>query len=316
MPAPEALTLDAFYERITADGHVRRLLELARDEDLGPPPPGGVGDVTSRTIIDEKATGSASLVARQGGVIAGLRFIPELLDVFGTGQLIETNIIAADGCSVEPGTVVATLHGRVRALLAVERTLLNLVGRLSGVATRTAAFVHLTRGTRARTLDTRKTTPGLRAFEKYAVRCGGGHAHRLGLYDAVLIKDNHLAGVTIGRVAHVVAAAADKARAIAAEHRADLSFIECEVDRLDQLKAILDAGGCGVDIVLLDNMTVDDLREAVRLRDTAGLPILLEASGGVNEITVRAIAQTGVDLISIGGLTHQAVSLDMGLDMV
>lgn len=315
MPDPEALTLDAFYERITAEGHVRRLLELARDEDLGPPPPVGIGDVTSRTIIDASATGHASLVARQGGVVAGLRFIPELLDVFGIRHSVEASAAAADGCSIAPGAVVATLRGNVRGLLAVERTLLNLVGRLSGVATRTAALVRLVRGTPARIVDTRKTTPGLRVLEKYAVRCGGGHSHRLGLYDAVLIKDNHLAGVPVDRVAETVAAAAAKARAIASEHHAELSFVECEVDHLDQLDAILGAGGCGVDIVLLDNMPVESLRGAVRLRDAARSPILLEASGGVNEHTVRSIAETGIERISIGGLTHQAVSLDMGLDM-
>lgn len=320
MHDPTPPTLDAVYEHLSAGGHVRRLLELARDEDLGPSAHSaaagaGAGDITSLATIEGSASGNASLVARQGGVIAGLRFIPDLLDAFGVRGAVEATIIAADGCSVGPGTAVAALRGRLRDLLAIERTLLNLVGRLSGVATRTAAFVHLTRGTRARILDTRKTTPGLRAFEKYAVRCGGGHSHRLGLYDAVLIKDNHLAGVPIDRVAGVVSAGAERARAIARERGVELSFIECEVDRLDQLRAVLDSGGCGVDIVLLDNMPVDSLREAVRLRDSKFPRILLEASGGVSEHTVRAIAETGIDRISIGGLTHQAVSLDVAFDM-
>lgn len=312
---PNTLTLESFYHHLAADGHIRRLLELARDEDLGPPPPAGLGDITSRTTLDGSASGEAALMARQGGVIAGIRLVPQLLEVFGMHASIDVAVVATDGCSVGPGTTIATLRGRVRDLLALERTLLNLVGRLSGVATRTAAFVHLVRGTRARILDTRKTTPGLRALEKYAVRCGGGYSHRLGLYDAVLIKDNHLAGVPLERVAALVTESAARARAIAAQQQAELTFIECEVDNLEQLRVILAAGGCGVDIVLLDNMSTDQLREAVRMRNTARSRLLLEASGGVNEHTVRPIAETGIDRISIGGLTHQAVSLDVALDM-
>jgi nicotinate-nucleotide pyrophosphorylase (carboxylating) len=314
---PNTLTLDALFDTLARDGHIRRLLELARDEDLGRTGPGSssLGDITSRVTIEERTLGEARLVARQAGVVSGLRLIPMVADVFAATSHWAADLHAADGRRVEAGTTVAILRGRVRDLLAIERTLLNLVGRMSGIATRTADFVHLVHGTRARVLDTRKTTPGLRALEKYAVRCGGGLSHRMGLYDAVLIKDNHLAHVTPDKLAAAVSDASARARAVAIERGVDLSFIECEVDRLEQLQAILEAGGCGVDIVLLDNMSTDQMRTAVRMRDDSGVDIQFEASGGVNEHTIRNIAQTGVERISIGGLTHHAVSLDLALDM-
>lgn len=312
---PALLTLPEFFAHLTADGRVRRLLELARDEDLGPAAPTGVGDVTSRATVGEHEQVTASLVARSGGAMAGLTCVPMLIDVFGATGRVRWNSSCNDADVLAAVTTAGQLVGPARDVLAIERTLLNLVGRLSGIATRTAKFVNLVRGTRARVLDTRKTTPGLRALEKYAVRCGGGHSHRLGLYDAMLIKDNHLAHVPLGEVAQVVTKAAARGRELAAEHGQILAFVECEVDRLDQLGAILSAGGCGVDIVLLDNMPPAQMREAVAMRDRAGLRLELEASGGVNEQTIRGIAETGVDRISVGGLTHQAVSLDVALDV-
>jgi nicotinate-nucleotide pyrophosphorylase (carboxylating) len=316
------LSLAELYSVLHAPGHVSRVLELARDEDLGPEPE--MGDVTSRAFVGATARGTARVVIRSGGVVSGLACIDELLHVFRVDA--DARLLARDGQRVEPGTCVAELTGQWRGVLGVERTLLNLVGRLSGIATRTARFVEAARtglsgaGETPRVLDTRKTTPGLRALEKYAVRCGGGFCHRLGLYDAVLIKDNHLAAVArAGRAgesfAQRVRAAARLARDDAP--RAGLRFVELEVDTLEQLRAVVDDSGCGVDIVLLDNMAPPELAQAVTMRNDAGLAraLLLEASGGVTLETIGAIAATGVDRISIGSLTHGAASLDVGLDV-
>ncbi|MBX3405996.1 MAG: carboxylating nicotinate-nucleotide diphosphorylase [Phycisphaeraceae bacterium] len=312
-----ALTLSDLYTELARQGFVRRLLELARDEDLGPPAPGCApwqGDVTSTAGLASGADGTATLAARQGGVIAGLATIPELLEVFG----VQARWIpaAADGQRVEGGATLGRLCGPLGQVLAVERTLLNLVSRLSGVATRTASFVQAVAGIDVQLLDTRKTTPGLRVLEKYAVRCGGGFCHRIGLHDALLIKDNHLAGISPDRLASFVRAAVERARAAAAQSATALRFAEVEVDSLDQLRALLDAGGAGADIILLDNMSAAMLREAVHMRDGSKCRVLLEASGGVRLDTVRNLAETGIDRISVGGLTHQAVSIDTGLDVI
>jgi nicotinate-nucleotide pyrophosphorylase (carboxylating) len=223
-----------------------------------------------------------------------------------------------DGDSVTAATAIATIRGSARDLLTSERTLLNLIGRMSGVATLTRRYVEAITGTKARIYDTRKTTPGWRRLEKYAVHCGGGRNHRLGLFDAVLIKDNHLA---LGRQAGIdhgftPAQAVQRAKqfiseTLAAETGTSEMIVEVEVDSLDQLRAVLAASP---DIVLLDNMTPAMLREAVALRDAAGSSAELEASGGVTLQTVREIAQSGVERISVGALTHSAVALDIGLD--
>lgn len=311
-----ALTLPDLYTELSRQGFVRRLLELARDEDLGPPVPGRApwgGDVTSAAGLASGADGTATLAARQGGVIAGLATIPAVLEVFG----VQARWIpaAADGQRVEAGAMLGRLVGPLAQVLAVERTLLNLVSRLSGVATRTSSFVQAVAGIDVQLLDTRKTTPGLRVLEKYAVRCGGGFCHRMGLHDALLIKDNHLAGISPDRLAAFVKAAVERARAAAAQSGRELRFAEVEVDSLEQLRVLLDSGGAGADIILLDNMSAAMLREAVHMRDQSGCKVLLEASGGVRLETVRALAETGVDRISVGGLTHQAVSIDLGLDV-
>ncbi|NUQ64248.1 MAG: carboxylating nicotinate-nucleotide diphosphorylase, partial [Pirellulales bacterium] len=225
---------------------------------------------------------------------------------------------AEDGQAVAAGAAVARIEGPARALLTAERLVLNLLGRMSGIATLTREYVNAVSGTKARIYDTRKTTPGWRRLEKYAVRCGGGRNHRTGLFDAVLIKDNHLAlGVdpALGiPVRFTPAEAVVRARRFLAESAAmsqGTPIVEVEVDTLEQLDEVLQAGP---DIVLLDNMSPAMLAEAVLRRDRAGSAAELEASGGVNLVTVRQIALSGVDRISVGALTHSAVSLDVGLD--
>lgn len=305
-------TLSELWAQIEASGALRRLLELARDEDLGPG--GEPGDITSLLTDDEQV--EAYLRSRSSGRLSGAWCVGPVLSVLAPearGVRVSPHI--DDGSKINPGDVIVTIAGPRRAVLAAERTMLNLVGRLSGIATRTAAFVRELNGLPTRLLDTRKTTPGLRVLEKYAVRCGGGFSHRMGLYDAVLLKDNHIAGIPVDRLAQAVTDMSQRARTLAAERGAKLSFIELEVDTLSQLQAVLKAGGCGVDIVLLDNMEPSALRKAVDMRNASGTGILLEASGGVTLENLRALAETGIDRISVGGLTHQAVSLDVGLDL-
>ncbi|MGO4711027.1 carboxylating nicotinate-nucleotide diphosphorylase [Bradyrhizobium sp. 2TAF24] len=290
MIAPATLLApDAFLSPLAIDAAVHRAL----DEDLG-----RAGDVTSIATIPEATTARALFVARQSGVIAGL---PLAIAVFrALSDRVEITAHARDGATVAAGTTLLTLTGPARAILSGERTALNFAGRLSGVATQTAAYVGHTAGTRARICCTRKTTPGLRALEKYAVRCGGGSNHRFGLDDAILIKDNHIA------VAGGIRAALTRARAMAGH----LMKIEIEVDTLAQLREVLD---CSLaDAVLLDNMDVPTLREAAAL--TAGR-VALEVSGGVTAQSIAAIAATGVDYISSGALTHSAPNFDVAIDI-
>ncbi len=324
------LELDELYKELAAGGMVRRLLELARDEDLAGSQDADweLGDVTSRAFVPGYLRGRAEVVFRKDGIVSGLAAADELLLLFKAD--VDLTVRVKDGGAAKAGQSVATLEGDMRAILRVERTLLNLVSRLSGIATRTGEFVSAaaSKGGKAGVFDTRKTTPGMRVLEKYAVRCGGGKLHRLGLYDAVMIKDNHLESVRSlpglgggseggGEEAFVmeVKAAARKARMEAP--RAGLRFVELEVDRLEQLRWVLKAGGCGVDIVLLDNMSAGQLREAVKLRDEL-LPggMQLEASGGINLQTIAEIAATGVERVSTGSLTHGATWIDVGLDVV
>ncbi|MBX3357151.1 MAG: carboxylating nicotinate-nucleotide diphosphorylase [Phycisphaeraceae bacterium] len=299
------LSLGELYAELARDGLVRRLVELARDEDLG-----ARGDVTSGVCIDAGRVGRAVVVAREAGVLAGLAVASTVVSVLAPGTRL--SVLVSDGLTVSPGQEVARLDGPLREILAAERTLLNVVGRLSGVATRTREYVQAAGalGGRAGVYDTRKTTPGMRVLEKYAVRCGGGRCHRIGLYDAVLIKDNHLAGVPPDRLAGFVGAAVERAKAVPGGVR----FVECEVDSLDQLAALLAGGGCRVDVVLLDNMGPKELRRAVGMRGESAVAVELEASGGVTLETIGEISATGVERISVGGLTHHAVSLDLALD--
>lgn len=304
-----ALPLAALYEHLARTGLVRRLVELARDEDLG-----RSGDRTSAATIGAEVRGEGRIVCRSAGVVAGLAAAPAIVGVFAPARGVELMAKAADGDRLAAGSTIATIKGPLRDLLAIERTMLNVMGRLSGVATRTARFVEaLGGGVKAKLYDTRKTTPGLRVLEKYAVRCGGGYCHRMGLYDAVLIKDNHLAGVTNARLADFVAEAARKARA--GSDAEPLKFVQVEVESEAMLERVLSLPSGLVDIVLLDNMTVDQMRACVGLRDRLSPRIELEASGGVTLETIRAVGQTGVDRISVGSLTHGATWLDIALDI-
>ncbi len=305
-----SLPLGELFEELTRPGLVRRVLEIARDEDLGAP--GAARDATTQAWASADRTVEGAVVARAPGVVAGLRVVPMLVDVFGFK--CEVRPLVQDGQAVPPRTAIARVRGMAREVLAMERTLLNLVGRLSGVASLTARFVAAmeprSAGSRARLFDTRKTTPGLRTLEKYSVRCGGGFCHRLGLYDAVLIKDNHLAGTPIGEMGAAVIEASRRARAAG-----PVRFVEVEADRLEQLGVLLGLPRGTVDVILLDNMSSPDLRRAVQLRDDARSPVELEASGGVSVNTIRAIAETGVDRISAGAITHSAAALDVALDV-
>ena len=276
-----------------ADLLIEPVVRAALAEDLG-----RAGDITSQACVDPEARLQVQFAVRQGGVIAGLDCAR--LAMAAMDPALRFSAQRRDGDQVEAGEVLARVEGNARAILAAERTALNLLGRLSGVATLTRAYVDAVAGTRAKIVDTRKTTPGLRALEKYAVRCGGGVNHRFGLDDAILIKDNHVAA------AGGVRRALERARASAGH----LVRIEVEVDGLDQLDEAL---AHQPDVIMLDNFSLDDLREAVRR--TAGR-VRLEASGGVTLQTVRAIAETGVDVISAGALTHSAAVLDIGLDTI
>ncbi len=255
------------------------------------------GDLTTDAIVAPEHRASARILARRPGIVAGVPFA--LLAFRLLDERIETNACVAEGERVDPGATVSLVSGRARAILTGERTALNLLSRLSGIATATRRLVDLVEGTRAKIADTRKTTPGLRALERYAVACGGGINHRFGLDDAVLIKDNHLA------LAGSVGAAIAAARA----HVGHTIKIEVEVESLEQLREALAAP---IDAVLLDNMTVSQLAESVRIVDGR---VVTEASGGVTEANVAEIARTGVDVISVGALTHSAPALDFSLDV-
>jgi nicotinate-nucleotide pyrophosphorylase (carboxylating) len=270
---------------------VETAVAAALAEDLG-----SEGDITTDAIVPAGATGEAAIVARQDGVIAGLDLAEAAFKALD--PKISFVRVVQDGGQVASGGTIATVTGKTRALLTAERTALNFLGRLSGIATLTAAYVKAVEGTAARISCTRKTTPGLRAFEKYAVRAGGGVNHRFGLYDAVLVKDNHIAAA--GGLAKAL-----RLLPLGSEPRIK---VEVEVDTLDQLK---DALGFPIDAVLLDNMDVETLRQAVKL--VAGR-VKTEASGGVTLETVRKIAETGVDLISVGALTHSPRNLDSSLE--
>jgi nicotinate-nucleotide pyrophosphorylase (carboxylating) len=277
-----------------------RLVELAREEDLEPG-----GDLTSLAVIPAGLEGHATFVARAAGVLAGLPAATIALADVDCRLKFQPFAGVEDGKLLQPGDQLATVTGLMSGILAGERMALNFLQHLSGIATLTRRYVDAVAGLPARIFDTRKTTPGWRLLEKYAVRQGGGHNHRLGLHDGILIKDNHLEALGLGHegIAQAVAAARDKV--------GESVPIEIEVDSLDQLDRALT---CRPDIVLLDNMPLDVLREAVRRRDVLAPSILLEASGGVTLATVRHIAETGVDRISVGALTHSAPALDIALD--
>lgn len=288
---------------------LERLIQTARAEDLGP---AGL-DATSSLFIESDRVCVAHVRARRPGVVAGLALLPAIVEVYDPGVQIEAR--AVDGAAVEAGDAVARLSGPLRSVLALERVALNFMGHLSGVASHTAEFAGRIAHTRAKVYDTRKTLPGLRGLQKYAVACGGGGTHRMGLYDAVLVKDNHLAHVPLAPPEVWT----DKIREMAQRARREvegLKFVMVEVDTLDQFDRVLPAG---VDLILLDNMPPEVLAQAVARRDAAerdtGRRTELEASGGVTLDTVAAVAESGVDRISVGALTHSSVNLDLGLDI-
>jgi nicotinate-nucleotide pyrophosphorylase (carboxylating) len=271
---------------------IEPVVRAALAEDLG-----RAGDVTAAACVPEGARLSAVFAARQDGRVAGLACTRLAIHALDPAARFTAEL--ADGDDAPVGAILARVEADARALLSAERTALNLLGRLCGIATLTRTYVRAVEGTGVRIADTRKTTPGLRALEKHAVKCGGGVNHRFGLDDAILIKDNHVAacGGSVGE-------ALRRARA----HVGHLMKIEVEVDRLEQLQEALEHDP---DVVMLDNFSLEDLRTAVALVDRC---VVLEASGGVNLQTVRAIAETGVDVISVGALTHSAPVLDIGLD--
>ncbi len=273
---------------------LRRLVEQAVEEDLGR------GDVTSDLLVPSDATARAVLRSRSQGVIAGLDVAAMVFGV--TDAQVQFAALIRDGDAVAPGQELGVISGAARSLLRGERVALNFLQRLSGIATLTSRYVEAVRGTRARIVDTRKTTPGLRSLEKYAVRAGGGFNHRRDLSGAMMIKDNHLA--VIGALGLSLTEAIKQAR----ESLPHTLKIEIEVDRLDQIPEALAAGA---DIILLDNMSTEDLSRAVAAINGRAI---IEASGGVNLRTISEIAATGVDVISVGALTHSAPALDIGLD--
>lgn len=299
----------AWDEQLADD--CRQLVRLAVREDLD-----RLYDWTTLALVPEEVRGAADVVARQDGVASGLAAaqlaVEEMNLDAGWTPLI------ADGDSFHRGAVLARLDGCARDILTAERLILNLIGRLSGVASLTRRYVDAVKHTPVRLYDTRKTTPGWRRLEKFAVKCGGGVNHRQGLYEAVLIKDNHLAlgaraagGVKYTPGQSVVIARRFVKEMLADETHAEQMIIEVEVDSLEQLADTLPAGP---DIILLDNMTLEELRAAVAMRNERNPAVELEASGGIHLETVRQVAETGVDRISVGALTHSAVSLDVALD--
>ncbi|WP_425308582.1 carboxylating nicotinate-nucleotide diphosphorylase [Ammonicoccus fulvus] len=292
---PTAITT-ALTEAGLDPAHVAEVINRTLDEDLSWGP-----DVTSETTLPADATGVADVIARKPGCLAGVPIAAAVLHILAQrmGADVTVTLVASDGDRVSPGDLVLTASGPLRCLLTGERTMLNLIGQLSGVATATAAWADALEGTGARVRDTRKTVPGLRVLQKYAVRCGGGVNHRMGLGDAALIKDNHVAA------AGSVAAAFRAVR----EHAPDIA-VEVEVDRLDQAREAIEAGA---DLILLDNMTPAQMRECITITKPAG--VRTEASGGLTLADAAAVGATGVDYIAVGALTHSATVLDLGFDL-
>ena len=277
--------------------HVDKLIDLALTEDIGS------GDVTSEYFVPADVQAKAMMLVKADGVVAGLeiaQFVFQKVDAS-----IKTKILMPDGSRVKKGDHIMEITGPARSVLTGERVALNFMQRLSGIATKTAMFVDLIEGTKANVLDTRKTTPGWRELEKYAVTQGGGMNHRMGLYDRAMIKDNHL--VAEHDVDDIQTAI------LKLKNEKPNVEVELEADLLDQVAAFLKLEG--VDHILLDNMTNEQMSEAVKMRGNKSVP-KLEASGGVNESTIAGIAKTGVDFISVGALTHSAVALDISLDFI
>ena len=271
---------------------IDKIIDNALAEDLGP------GDLTTETLIDQSAKGKARLVPREELVLAGIEIFGRVFSRLDPDIALEGNF--RDGDVVPAGRDIGVVEGSLRAILSAERTALNFLQHLSGIATLTKRYVEKAGPSQVRVIDTRKTTPGLRILEKYAVRAGGGHNHRLGLFDGVLIKDNHIAA------AGSISKAVEKIRANVPH------TVKIQVE-VDDLRGLEEAMRVGVDAVLLDNMSIDEMKEAVSV---AGGRALLEASGGITLETIGEVAQTGVDLISVGALTHSARSVDISLEII
>ena len=277
---------------------VRRLVEFALSEDLALG-----GDISGRLCLPRDQMTTATLVSRQTGILSGMVLLPVVLEASGLGQDVHLIVLKNDGDMVESGMEIGTLCGSALAIFAVERVMLNFLTFLSGTATTTRLMVSEVSGTNAKIVCTRKTIPSLRALQKYAVRCGGGFNHRFGLFDAVMLKDNHIA----------VAGGITEAVARARQGMGHMVKIEVEADTLPQVEEALKAGA---DCILLDNMSVEDMcRAVVMAKDITGGKVPLEASGGVRLDTVHAISEAGVDYISAGFLTHSSPALDIGLDI-
>ena len=279
---------------------VRRVVSLALDEDLAHGP-----DITTEATVSAFHRSRAKFVSRQTGCLAGVPVAIAVFEMVGGADTLSVQVHKQDGEEVRSGDLVLTIDGPTRVLLTGERTALNLLGHLSGVATATSQWVSALRGTSTRVRDTRKTIPGLRALQKYAVRCGGGVNHRMSLSDAALVKDNHI--VAAGGVSEAFRAVRGRSSDVP---------VEIEVDTLEQMQVALDAGA---DLVLLDNMSTSDMRNAVRLarqhHEMTGREVLLEASGGLNLDRAAEVGATGVHFVSVGGLTHSVRVLDIGLDL-
>lgn len=299
----DALPLPELYAELVDETVLAAWLAMAREEDLG-----SSGDITTASIIDPEACSTGLIAIRDEGVVAGLAILPVLLEVFESLAVLHLEV--SDGQWCPPGTILARIEGRTADLLGMERTMLNILGRLSGIATSTSQALQAVEGTSVRIYGTRKTTPAMRHLEHYAIRCGGGCLHRQSLHDAVLYKDNHLDGIPGESLADHLSAAIATLR-----DAPGIRFVEVEVDTLEQLEKVLGMEEGLVDIILLDNMPPDVLVEAVCRRDAAGVPILLEASGGIGPGDLPAVAASGVDRIALGYLTHSASCLDMGLDI-
>jgi len=293
-----------------------KLIEMALIEDTGSASLKSAVDCTTQSMIPVAATASAAFVSRQKGVVCGVEIAKLAISTYAPDLTLE--VVTADGQAITPGETIAIIRGSAHQILMMERTCLNFMCRLSGISTLSQSFARKVAGTDAQILDTRKTTPGYRRLEKYAVQCGGGTNHRMGLYDAVMIKDNHLAFYKAWNKdsKDAVAEGIELARNWIDANQDRLpngpqTVLQIEVDTLEQFERALQQGP---DIILLDNMSNDQLTQAVARRNEDAPKILLEASGGVNLETISAIAQTGVDRISIGALTHSAVNFDIGLD--
>lgn len=290
---------------------IKNLILLAKQEDLGPKS----DDVTSRLLIDENAVSVATLIQKQVGVVCGLPIVEMVCRAYDERLRVEQipgfhmEIIEGRFNDTQRSPLLR-IRGPLRSLLTAERVILNFLQHLSGVATQTHRYVRRVEGTGAKIYDTRKTMPGFRLLDKYAVRCGGGMNHRIGLYDGLLIKDNHLAAVPVKELTSFLSPIISKSRAEDASR-----LVEVEVDTLEQLREVLKVDG--IDVVLLDNMDCPRMQEAVELRNRSGKKgkLELEASGGVTLETVRSIALTGVDRISVGAITHSSPALDIGLDV-